>query len=63
MKTKTMSKKAAKRRVARSPTVGELIIERLEQAVGWTCRENVRVTVVQVVYVRVRDVRQRVDLR
>jgi putative transcriptional regulator len=46
------------------PTVGERIIEGLEQAVAWTRGENdrARVTVVQVPEVNVRDVRQRMGL-
>lgn len=65
MKTKAKAKNAAKRRVARKrPTVGERIIEGLEQAVTWTRGENdrVRVTLVQVPDVDVRDVRQRMGL-
>jgi putative transcriptional regulator len=44
--------------------VGERIIEGLEQAVAWTRGENdrVRVTVVRVPEVDVRDVRQRMGL-
>ena len=60
-----MTKKAAKSRVARKrPTVGERIIEGLEQAVAWSRGENsrARVTLVQVPNVDVRDVRQRMGL-
>jgi putative transcriptional regulator len=65
MKTKTKAKKAANRRLARKrPTVGERIIEGLEQAVAWTRGENdrVRVTLVHVPDVDVRDVRRRMGL-
>jgi putative transcriptional regulator len=64
MNTKTKAKKAAKKRVAtKRPTVGERIVEGLEQAVAWT-RENdrVRVTLVHVPDVDVRDVRRRMGL-
>lgn len=65
MKTTTKAKKAAKSRVARkTPTVGERIVEGLEQAVAWTRGESgrARVTLVQVPNVDVRDVRQRMGL-
>jgi putative transcriptional regulator len=65
MKTTTKAKKAAQSRVARKrPTVGERIIEGLEQAVAWSRGENsrARVTLVQVPDVDVRDVRQRMGL-
>jgi len=65
MKTKTRARKAAKGRIAKkSPTVGERIIEGLEQAVAWTRGENdrVRVTLVEVPDVDVRDVRQKMGL-
>ena len=65
MKTSTKAKKVAKSRVARKrPTVGERIIEGLEQAVAWSRGENsrARVTLVQVPDVDVRDVRQRMGL-
>jgi putative transcriptional regulator len=65
MKTKTKAKKAANRRLAtKRPTVGERIIEGLEQAVAWTRGENdrVRVTLVHVPGVDVRDVRRRMGL-
>jgi hypothetical protein len=49
------------RTARKRPTVGERIIEGLEQAVTWTRGENdrVRVTLVQVPDVDVRHVRQR----
>ena len=65
MKTKTRAKKLAKSRVVRSrPTVGERIIEGLQQAIAWTRGENdrVRVTLVQAPDVDVRDVRQGMGL-
>ncbi len=66
MKQKQIIKKAApKRRVAKNrPTVGERIIEGLEQAVAWTRGDNerVRVTLVQVPDVDVCKVRQRMEL-
>jgi putative transcriptional regulator len=65
MKTKTKAKKVSLGRGARMrPTVGERIIEGLEQAVAWTRGENdrVRVTLVQVPDVDVRLVRQRMGL-
>jgi len=48
----------------RRPTVGERIIEGLEQAVAWSRGENsrARVTLVQAPDVDVRDVRQRMGL-
>ncbi len=65
MKTKTKAKKVTTGRGDRKrPTVGERIIEGLEQAVAWTRGENdrVRVTLVQVPEVDVRQVRQRMGL-
>lgn len=65
MKTPTKAKKSAKNRVARKrPTVGERIIEGLEQAVAWSHGEHgrARVTLVQVPDVDVRDVRLRMGL-
>jgi putative transcriptional regulator len=60
MKTKTSARKAAKGRIAKKrPTVGERIIEGLEQAVAWTRGENDRV---RVTLVEVRDVRQKMGL-
>jgi putative transcriptional regulator len=62
METKTRPKKVgiAKKR----QTVGGRIIEGLEQAVAWTHGENerVRVTIVQMPDVDVRDVRRRMGL-
>jgi putative transcriptional regulator len=65
MKTKTRARKATKGRIAKKrPTVGERIIEGLEQAVAWTRGQNdrVRVTLVAVPDVDVRDVRQKMGL-
>jgi putative transcriptional regulator len=65
MKTKTTAKKVAKRRAAhKRPTVGQRIIEGLEQAVAWTRGENdrVQVTLVHVPEVDVRDVRRKMGL-
>ncbi len=65
MKAKTSPKKVARSRTAhRRPTVGQRIIEGLEQAVAWTRGENdrARVTLVQVPEVDVRDVRRRMGL-
>lgn len=65
MKTTTNAKKAGKGHVTRKrPTVGGRIIEGLEQAVAWTRGENdrVRVTLVQVPDVDVREVRQKMGL-
>ena len=65
MNTKTKPKKAARKSAARKrPTVGERIIEGLEQAVAWTRGKNdrVRVTLVHVPEVDVRDVRRRMGL-
>jgi putative transcriptional regulator len=56
---------AAKRRLARKrPTVGKRIIQGLEQAVAWTRGNNdrVRVTLVEVPEVDVREVRTRMGL-
>jgi putative transcriptional regulator len=60
-----MNQKAARRRpVKKGPTVGERIIEGLEQAVKWTRGETdrVRVTLVHVPEVDVRKVRQKMRL-
>ena len=65
MKMKNQTKKADKRHVARRrSTVGDRIIEGLEQAVAWTRGENdsVRVTLVQVPDVNVRNVRLKMGL-
>ena len=65
MKTKPTAKKVAKRRAAhKRPTVGQRIIEGLEQAVAWTRGENdrARVTLVQVPDVNVRDLRRKMRL-
>jgi putative transcriptional regulator len=64
MKTAKTRKAAKSRGVRRRPTVGARIIEGLEQAVAWTRGENdrVRVTLVQVPNVDVRDVRERMGL-
>ena len=65
MKMKSQTKKTAKRHGAgRRSTVGERIIEGLEQAVAWTRGENdsVRVTLVQVPDVNVRNVRLKMGL-
>jgi len=60
-----MNQKAARRRpVKKGPTVGERIIDGLEQAVKWTRGETdrVRVTLVHVPEVDVRKVRQKMRL-
>ena len=61
-KTKRAVKKAT--RAAKRPTVGARIIEGLEQAIAWTKGENdrVRVTLVDVPEVDVRDVRLKMGL-
>jgi putative transcriptional regulator len=67
MPTKRMSKPKA-RKVApharKSPTVGQSIIAGLEQAIAWTRGENddVRVTLVHVPEVDVREVRTKMGL-
>jgi putative transcriptional regulator len=65
--TKAKTRRAAKRvgRVAKKrPTVGARIIEGLEQAIRWTRGENdnVRVTLVRVPDVDVREVRTKMGL-
>src|ERR1035437_716983 len=65
--TKAKTKRAAKRvgHVAKErPTVGARIFEGLEQAIAWTRGENdnVRVTLVQVPEVDVREVRTKMGL-
>ncbi len=67
MNTKGKSKRAAKtpaRVPKKRPTVGARIIEGLEQAIAWTRGENedVRVTLVQVPEVDVREVRMKMGL-
>ena len=67
MNTKAKTKRAAKRvgGVAKKrPTVGARIIEGLEQAIAWTRGENddVRVTLVHVPNVDVREVRTKMGL-
>src|SRR5258706_5607328 len=61
MKTKTKAKNSSARK---RPTVGERIIEGLEQAVAWTRGHNdrARVTLVQVPDVDVRKVRLKMGL-
>lgn len=57
--------KATKKAVARKrQTVGESIIQGLNEAIAWTCGEsaNVRVTLVHVPEIDVRDVRTRMGL-
>jgi putative transcriptional regulator len=68
MNTKTKSGQAAKtptRAPKKRPTVGARIIEGLEQAIEWTRGENadVRVTLVHVPEVDVREVRTKMGLR
>lgn len=67
MNAKEKSKRAAKtlaRAPKKGPTVGARIIEGLEQAIGWTRGENedVRVTLVHVPEVDVREVRTKMGL-
>jgi putative transcriptional regulator len=67
MKTKDKSGRAARtpvRTPRKRPTVGERIIEGLEQAIAWTRGENtnVRVTQVHVPTVDVREVRMKMGL-
>ena len=67
MKTKAKTKRVAKRagRAAnKRPTVGARIIEGLEQAIRWTRgeNENVRVTLVRVPDVDVREVRTKMGI-
>jgi putative transcriptional regulator len=63
-KTKRPAKKTARRTTTKRPTVGASIIKGLEQAIAWTRGEddNVRVTLVQVPEVNVREVRTRMGL-
>jgi putative transcriptional regulator len=67
MNAKAKSKRAAKtsaRAPKKRPTVGARIIEGLEQAIAWTRSENhdVRVTLVHVPDVDVREVRTKMGL-
>ena len=58
------TRRAVKKRTSERPTVGKRIIEGLEQAVAWTRGDNnrVRVTLVHVPDVDVREVRQKMGL-
>lgn len=62
MKGKTSAKRVANKwsRRKKRPTIGDRIIEGLEQAIAWTRGENdrARVTLVHVPYVRARGVQQ-----
>ena len=62
-KTKGVAKKAV-RASKKRPTIGARIVEGLEQAVAWTRgeNENVRVTLVHVPEVDVREVRAKMGL-
>lgn len=67
MNTKGKSKRVSKtpvRTPRRRPTAGERIIEGLEQAIAWTRgeSENVRVTLVHVPEIDVREVRTKMGL-
>ncbi len=66
MRTTTETKRAVKKpRPARKrPTVGERVIEGLEQAIAWTKGENgrVRVTLVRVPEIDIREIRTRMGL-
>ena len=67
MNMKAKTKRASKRVggvAKRRPTVGARIIEGLEQAIAWTRGENdnVRVTLVHVPHVDVREVRTKMGL-
>jgi putative transcriptional regulator len=67
MATKKASNAAAKKKVSHArkrPTVGGSIIEGLKQAIAWSKGENkdVRVTLVNVPQVDVREVRMRMGL-
>lgn len=68
MNTKTTTRQTAKKttsaRARKHPTVGERVIEGLEQAIAWTKGENdrVRVTLVHVPEVDVREVRLKMGL-
>jgi len=64
MKTKRLVKKAARRTPKKRSMVGASIIRGLEQAIAWTKgkNEDVRVTLVQVPEVDVREVRMKMGL-
>lgn len=65
VKAKTRTKKAAKRPTPKKqPSVGQRIIQGLEQAIAWTRGGNdrARVTLVHVPEVDVREVRERMGL-
>ena len=64
MSTKRKAKRVAVRAPQKRSTVGARIIEGLEQAIAWTRGENddVRVTLVQVPEVDVREVRTKLGL-
>jgi putative transcriptional regulator len=63
-KTKRPAKKTARRVPKKRSTVGTSIIKALEQAIAWTRgeNENVRVTLVHVPEVDVREVRTKMGL-
>ena len=63
-KTKRPAKNAARRKPRKRSTVGASIINGLEQAIAWTRgeNENVRVTLVDVPEVDVREVRTKMGL-
>jgi putative transcriptional regulator len=67
LNTNTKSRRATKTQTRvpkKRPTVGARIVEGLEQAIAWTRGENedVRVTLVQVPEVDVREVRRKMGL-
>ena len=64
-KTKRPAKKTARRVSKKRSSVGASIIRGLEQAIAWTRGENddVRVTLVRVPEVDVREVRTKMGLR
>jgi putative transcriptional regulator len=64
MSTKRKTKRVAARAPRKRSTVGNRIVEGLEQAIAWTRGENddVRVTLVQVPEVDVRAVRKKMGL-
>ncbi len=63
-KTKRPAKNTARRTIRKQSTVGASIIKGLEQAIAWTRGEddNVRVTLVHVPEVDVREVRTKMGL-